>query len=96
MNNQTIIRILNIVAVVAGTVGGASTVPGLNLPAPILAYGLFVALVCKAVAAELVQVKGQSDEAQGITPQQTSAVAAIHQAANTPPAASSTSTAAPK
>lgn len=70
MSNAAIIRILNIVAVVAGTVGGASTVPDLNLPKPVLAYGLFIALVAKAVAAELVQVKGVSDEAYGTTPAQ--------------------------
>ena len=70
MSNTAVIRILNIVAVIAATVGGASTVPDLNLPKSVLAYGLFVAMLAKAVSAELVQVKGVSDEQQGISPAQ--------------------------
>jgi hypothetical protein len=89
MSNATIIRLLNVVAVIAGTVGGASTVPDLNLPKPVLAYGLFIALVAKAVAAELVQVKGQSDEDQQISPAQQAvqaqADAAIAAHASVPP-----------
>lgn len=70
MTNASIIRLLNIVAVIGATVGGASTIPNLNMPPAVLAIGLFVAMLSKAVAAELVQVKGQSDEVQGITPAQ--------------------------
>lgn len=84
MTNQQIIRILNIIAVIAGTTGGAATIPNLNMPPSVLAIGLFIAMVCKAVAAELVQVKGESDESQGITPGQVAGVQAVHDAAQTP------------
>ncbi len=84
MNNANIIRVLNVIAVIAATVGGASTVPDLNLPKVVLAYGLFIAMVCKAVAAELMQVKGQSDESQGITPAQIAGVQAVHDKAQSP------------
>jgi hypothetical protein len=44
----------------------------------VLAYGLLLAAICQAIAGNLVQVKGESDEAQGITPQQLAAVQAVH------------------
>ena len=74
MNNANIIRILNVVAVVAATFGScAVAVPSLHWPPALLAIGIFVAMFCKSLAIELVQVKGQSDESQGITPVQIAA-----------------------
>ena len=76
------------------TVGGASAIPGLGLPPVALAWGLFIAGIAKAVASELVQPKGASDEVQGIAPAQVAAAKAIHDAAAAPPATPPASTAA--
>ena len=76
---------LSVVAAIGLTVGGASTIPGANLPSYVLFWGLLLAGVCKAVSSTLVQAKGESDEAQGITPAQKQAVADIHANAATAP-----------
>ena len=79
MTNSGIVRLLNIVTPPVGlTIGGASAIPGSNLPPIVLFYGLLIAAIAKSVAGELVQIKGQSDEAQGIAPAQVASVAAIH------------------
>ena len=67
-SNQNWVRGLNIAAAVGLTVGGASVLPYCNLPKSVLFYGLLLASICKTVAGELVQIKGVSDEAQGIAP----------------------------
>jgi hypothetical protein len=46
---------------------------------------LLIAAVCKAVSSQLSQVKGNSDEVQGITPAQVAASQAIHDAAKVTP-----------
>ena len=83
MTNAKLIQILHIVSAIGMTLGGASTIPGLSLPPQVLAYGLLIAAICQAIAGNLVQVKGVSDEAQGITPAQLTAVQAVHEAAKT-------------
>jgi hypothetical protein len=97
MSTKTLSRILNIIAAIGLTVGGASAIPGSNLPPVVLFYGLLLASIAKAVASELTQIKGESDETQGITPQQIASVAAVHAAAvaaspNVPTTATTTTT----
>lgn len=81
MQNKSIKLTLDILAAIGLTVGGATSIPGLGLPPQVLAWGLLVAAVCKAVSSQLSQVKGDSDEVQGITPAQVSTSQAIHDAA---------------
>jgi hypothetical protein len=81
MTNAKSIQVLHVASAIGMTLGGASTIPGLSLPPHVLAYGLLIAAICQAIAGNLVQVKGESDEAQGITPAQLTAVQAVHDAA---------------
>lgn len=99
MTNSQIKLALDIIGAVGLTVGGATAIPGLGLPPQVLAWGLLIAAVCKAVSSQLSQVKGNSDEAQGITPAQVTASQAIHDAAKVTPtvvATVTTPTPAPK
>lgn len=81
---------LNIIASIGLAVGGASTIPGFNLPSQVLFWGLLIAGIAKAVSSQLVQVKGESDEAQGISPGQVAASQAVHLAATVAPAPTTT------
>jgi len=81
MKNSQIKLALDVVGAIGLTIGGATAIPGLGLPPQVLAWGLLVAAICKAVSSQLSQVKGSSDEAQGITPAQINASQAIHDAA---------------
>lgn len=75
---------LDCIAVACMALGGASTIPGTGLPPQFLAWGLIIGSVAKAVSSQLSQVKGNSDETQGITPSQIATSQAIHDAAKTP------------
>ena len=81
MQNKQIKLALDIIGAIGLTIGGATAIPGVGLPPQVLAWGLLVAAICKAVSSQLSQVKGQSDEVQGITPQQVTASQAIHDTA---------------
>jgi hypothetical protein len=89
MTNKTLITILHIIAAVGAVVGGASSIPGLGLPPQVLAYGLLIAAVATAIAGQLVQVKGESDETQGIAPAQVALAQAAHDQAKIPPSLTS-------
>lgn len=91
MTNKNIIRLLNVIAVIAATTGGASAIPNLDIPKQVLAAGLFVAMLCKAIAAELTQVRGESDEVQGIAlPTTTTFIAPTIKESTTIPSITST------
>lgn len=81
MTNKSWIRTLNIIAGVGLTVGGASAIQGCVLPGWVLFVGLLIAAICKCIVGELVQVQGESDEAQHITPAMLEAVQQVHDAA---------------
>ena len=86
MTNRQIKTTLDIIMAVSMTIGGASSIPGLGLPPQVLAWGLLIAAVCKAVSGQLSQVTGESDETQNIAPAQVAASQAAHDAAKTAPA----------
>ena len=99
MQNKQIKLALDIVGAIGLTIGGATAIPGIGLPPQVLAWGLLIAAICKAVSSQFSQVKGDSDEAQGITPAQISASQAIHDAAKVAtvtPTVTITPTPAPK
>lgn len=92
MTNSQIKLALDVTGAVGLTVGGATAIPGLGLPPQVLAWGLLIAAVCKAVSSQLSQVKGNSDEVQGIAPVQVVASQAIHDAAKVTPTVVATPT----
>lgn len=83
---------LNVGAAIGLTIGGASAIPGSNLPPVVLFYGLLFAGICKAVSSTLTQASGDSDEAQGITPTQVAMSQALHDQAKALPAVSTSAT----
>jgi hypothetical protein len=90
MSNATIIRILGTIATVCGTfVTAALACPSLKFPPVLIAGAGFLSFFCLQLAKEFVQVKGVSDEAQGISPAQQAvqaqADAAIAAHASVPP-----------
>ena len=84
MTNKQIVVGLNCIAAAGLAVGGATAIPDCPLAKPVLFYGLLVAGIAKAIASTLVQYKDESDEQQGITPEQKAGVQAVHDAANKP------------
>lgn len=92
MTNSQIKLALDVTGAVGLTVGGATAIPGLGLPPQVLAWGLLIAAVCKAVSSQLSQVKGNSDEVQGIAPAQVAASQAINDAAKVTPTVVTTPT----
>jgi hypothetical protein len=83
------IKILNVsldcVAAAGLAVGGLGSIAGSGFDPRVLAYGLAVAAVAKAVSAPLKQAAGDSDETQGITPAQVASKAAATAATLPPP-----------
>jgi hypothetical protein len=68
MSTKTVHYVVNIIAAIALTVAGSTTIPGCPIPQVAIFWCLLIAGVCKAVEPLLVQASGASDEEQGITP----------------------------
>jgi hypothetical protein len=84
MTKTNIKLTLDCLAAVSFALGGASTIPGSGIPPQALAWGLIIGAMAKAASSQLSQVKGESDEKQGITPAQVATSQAIHDAAAVP------------